>query len=267
MSTSQFNNRGKNICSHGLHPCFTGRCQGMPSGGCGGRKSSGTGSKQYVWDTCQSSKWRGHALVDKTKEAGRVVAISSQLFCSSSLLWEDLSCVLHAEASDAGASWLEVGNDGTYGVSFYLCSSKSACCFTVDAIMFRWVQYGLSDHRANLWGKLKENTCSSENSVWSGILLCSKYFALFTDNKNFVAFLQGKAWKIRFLKELERYSCQGWKNFHGHYGHYVRVSITPVLMSLSPHLTSARLIVPSVVSPSCTTYTSSFPHSDLLSEV
>lgn len=181
MSTSQFNNRGKNICSHGLHPFFTGRCQGMPSGGCGGRKSSGTGSKQYVWDTCQSSRWRGHALVDKTKEAGRVVAISSQLLCSSSfLLWEDLSCVLHAEASDAGASWLEVGNDGTYGVSFYLCSSKSACCFTIDAIVFRWVQYGLSDHRPNLWGKLKENTYSSENSVWSGILLFSKYFALFT---------------------------------------------------------------------------------------
>lgn len=109
----------KNICSRGIHPCFTGRCQGMPSGGCGGRKSSGAGSKQHVWDTRHSSRWRGHALVDKTKEPGRAVAVSSQLLCSSSLLlWEDLSCVLHAEASDAGASWLEVGNDGIYGASF-----------------------------------------------------------------------------------------------------------------------------------------------------
>lgn len=172
-------------------PYLTGRCQGMPGVGYGGSKSSGAGNKQRVWDSRQSSRWRGHLLVHKTKGAWK----SCSLLLTASLL---LTCVLEQGGLELCAShrarwsWskvsrLEVDNDGACGEdkysvflpSFYFWSSKSACCFSIEATVLRWVQYGLSDQGPNLWCKLKENTCSCENGVWSGLLLFSKYPALF----------------------------------------------------------------------------------------
>lgn len=152
----------------------------MPNVGCAGSKSSMCGTHVRAAD-------EGH-ISWLIKPRGLEEPLTASLLLFLVVLGRfELCASCWAQWCWSRVNRLQMGSDGACGegdcsiflAGFYCCSSKSVCCFTIDATMFRWVQYGRSDQGPNSWGKLKENTFNCENCVVS-LLLLSNDPALFT---------------------------------------------------------------------------------------